>query len=56
MPSDDYLNHPEDVKEMEKFGVDVQPVDLQHGFVPTDKYAPDNLEKVEDNIKHRFSL
>jgi hypothetical protein len=56
MASDDYLNHPKEVKEMEKNGVDVEPIDLQHGFVPTDKFASDNLKKVEENISHRFSL
>ena len=46
MPSDDYLNFPEEVKEIESNGCEVLPVDLNGGFVPTDKFAEDNLKKV----------
>ena len=56
MASDKFLNEPERVKELEDMGYKVTAKDLQEGFVPTDKFAPDNLKKVEDNISDRFSL
>jgi hypothetical protein len=56
MPSDRYFNDPEHVKELEDFGVDVEPVDLNRGFVPTEKYNQGNAKKTEDSIKRRFSL
>ena len=56
MPSDDYLNFPEEVKEIESNGCEVLPVDLNGGFVPTDKFAEDNLKKTEDSMEDKFSL
>lgn len=55
MKSDKYLNEPDKVKEMQSY-CDPIPVDLNNGFVPTDKSASDNLEKTEENIGDRFSL
>ena len=56
MASDKFLNEPERVKELEDMGYKVTAKDLQEGFVPIDKFAPENLKKVEDNISDRFSL
>ena len=56
MASDKFLNEPERVKELEDMGYKVTAKDLQEGFVPIDKFAPENLEEVEDNIQKRFSL
>ena len=56
MPSDVYLNNPDEVEEMKSYGCEVEPVDLNQGFVPTDKYEKDNAEKTEDSIRRRFSL
>ena len=56
MASDKFLNETERVKELEEMGFKVVAEDLQRGFVPTDKFAKDNLENVEDNIQKRFSL
>lgn len=55
MFSDNYLNDEKKVKQMEEY-CDVIPVDMNKGYVPVEKDASDNLEKVEDNIKGRFSL
>ena len=56
MSSDNYLNNPEEVHELEDMGCDVEAVDLNKNFVPTDKFKSDNLEKTNENIKDNFSL
>ena len=56
MQSDKYLNEPEKVKEMEGYGCDIIPVDLNNGFVAVNKSAESNLKKTEENIGDRFSL
>lgn len=56
MRSDKYLNEPDKIKEMEGWGADIIPVDLNNGFVATDKNAEGNLKKTEENLGDRFSL
>ena len=56
MPSDDFLNNPEKVSEMKKYGCDVQASDLNGHFVPTEKSNSENLKKTEDSIQEDFSL
>jgi len=35
---------------------ELEPVDLNKGYVPMDKYAKDNTEKTQESIKRRFDL
>lgn len=52
VPSEHYLSE----KNHDSDWCEEIPVDLNGGFVPVDKLAPDNLKKVEENIKRRFVL
>lgn len=56
MESDVFLNNPDKVKQYEDFGMTVDPVDFNNGFVPTEKFNKGNLKKVEKNIQDRFGL
>lgn len=56
MQSDEYLNFPEEVKEIKDMDCKVVPVDLNGGFVPVDKFGKDNLKETEDSISEKFSL
>ena len=56
MDSQEYMECPEKVEELESFGLKVTPVDLNKGFVPMNKYDSQNLKETGDNIRHRFSL
>ena len=54
--ADDYGLQKSHFEKMKAFGMEVDPVDMNGGFVAWDKFAPDNLEKTRKNILERFEI
>lgn len=46
----------EEGREMEHFGMDIEPVDAFGGYVAVDKYASNNLQKTNENIQWKTAL
>ena len=50
-----YIADPAEYKKTEDLlGKDCIPVGINNTFMPTDKYASDNLDKAQYNIRERF--
>ena len=56
VPTDKYTQHSIKFEELKAMGIEVDPGDINDGYVPLDKLSPDNLAKVQDNIKERFNM
>ena len=54
--ADDYGLQQNHFKKMKEFGMEVNPVDMNGGFVAWNKLASDNLEKTRKNILERFEI
>lgn len=54
--SNRFFNDPQNVKDLESMGYEVEARDVFGGFVPQDKNKSDNLKETEEHIRNRFSL
>lgn len=54
--ADDFTLNKKDYTKMQQLGINIDPVDMNGGFVALDKQSPDNLQKTQKNIQRRFEL
>lgn len=54
--ADDYALDKNHIKKMASYGMKIDPVDMNGGYVAFNKFGPDNLQRTQDNIRRRFEL